>query len=95
MLLFYLAMFVVKAFLISWIYQDLSGVIGLPTLNFLQVLMVMSFFAMVKVAIAGGNYASMEVFKKMTTIEKISQELGAVLVVCLFSVVYFVAKALL
>lgn len=95
MLLFYILMFVVKAFVVSLVYQDLCGVIGLPTLNFLQILMVLSFFVMVKMVISDGNYASVEVFKKMTNADKINQELGTVLVVCLFSVVYFVAKILL
>lgn len=95
MLLFYLAMFVVKAFLISLVYQDLSGVIGLPKLNFLQVLMVLSFLTMVKMVISGGDYASVEVFKQMENAEKIARELGTVLAIFFFSVVYFVAKAVL
>lgn len=95
MLLFYILMFVVKAFLVSLVYQDLSGVIGLPTLNFLQILMVLSFFVMVKMVIAGGDYASVEAFKKMTDVEKIAREVGTVLTICFFSAIYFVAKVLL
>lgn len=95
MFLFYLAMFIVKAFLVSLVYQDLSVVIGLPKLNFLQVLMVLSFLVTVKMVISGGSYASAEAFKKMTDVEKIAREVGTVLVICFFSAIYFVAKALL
>lgn len=95
MFVFYLAMFVVKAFLVSLVYQDLSVVIGLPKLNFLQILMVLSFLVTVKMVIFGSDYASVEVFRKMTDVEKIAREVGTVLTICFFSAIYFVAKVLL
>lgn len=95
MLLFYIATFVFKSFLVNLVYQDLRIELGLPMLNFLQILMLMSLLAMIKITVFGNNYSNVKTYKTLTTAEKVVSEIAGVFALSIFMVVYFVAKVLL
>lgn len=95
MLIFYVMTFLIKVFLIYKVYQDFGIRFDLPVLNFLHVLMVITFLLMIELTVFGISYADVQAFKQLSTAEKIVHEMTSVFLIGVMTSFYFFYKALL
>lgn len=95
MLTFYVITFLIKVFLIYKVYQDFGIRFDLPVLNFLHVLMVITFLLIIKLTVFGISYADVQAFKQLSTAEKIFHEMADVFVIGMMTSLYFFYKSLL
>lgn len=79
MLFFYLCCYLAKTVLVFLSYGQLAQAFNLPNLNYLQVLMILTFLLIIRLTLVD-NYADVSAFKSLSDTEKINLCLNSVLI---------------
>lgn len=78
--LFYICCYLIKVLFVYLAYHQLTKAFDLPNLNFWQILMILTFLLILKLAVSSSDYADMKAYKEFTTIEKLGSAYMGVLI---------------
>ncbi|OPH36282.1 hypothetical protein [Moraxella equi] len=85
MIIFWIVCYLIKAYLIYLVYQDMSGLFALPILNYIEMLLILNFGLMIKCILCNPSYADFSVYKKFTIAEKVTLGFSNVLIILMLA----------
>ena len=72
MIIFWIVCYLIKAYLIYLVYQDMSGLFSLPSLNYIEMLLILNFGLMIKCILCNPSYADFNIYKQFTKAERVT-----------------------
>ncbi|OPH36730.1 hypothetical protein [Moraxella lacunata] len=91
MIIFWIICYLIKTYLIYLAYQDMSGLFAFPSLNYIEMLLILNFGLMIGRILCNPSYSDFSVYKKFTTAEKVTlgfSDVCIVLILCSLHMLY-------
>lgn len=85
MIVFWIVCYLIKAYLVYLVYQDMSGLFTLPSLSYIEMLLILNFGLMIKCILCSPSYADFSVYKKFTKAEKVTLGFSQVLLILILA----------
>lgn len=95
MIIFWIVCYLIKTYLIYLVYQDMSGLFAFPGLNYIEMLLILNFGLMIKCILCNPSYADFNVYKKFTTVEKVTLGFSNVLIILMLASLHILYKIFL
>ncbi|MBE9590001.1 hypothetical protein IM753_03215 [Moraxella sp. K127] len=95
MIIFWIVCYLIKAYLIYLVYQDMSVLFALPILNYIEMLLILNFGLMIKCILCNPSYADFNIYKQFTKAEKIMLGFSQVLLILILASLHILYKMFL
>lgn len=85
MIVFWIVCYLIKAYLVYLVYQDMSGLFTLPSLSYIEMLLILNFGLMIKCILCNPSYADLNAYRQMKKSERAILGLSQLLVILILA----------